>query len=64
VTFSHFNAGTKDFSKPAPLLTINHQLFTHALFDIYLGQHALMQDARNEWVTEFSRHLTGHAPGA
>jgi hypothetical protein len=37
VSFSHFNAGTKDFSKPQPLLDINHELFTHALFDIYLG---------------------------
>ena len=37
VSFSHFNAGTTDFSKPKPLLEINHELFAHALFDIYLG---------------------------
>ena len=51
-----------DFSKPQPLLAIDHELFTHALFDIYLGRQALMPEARKTWVIQFSQHLTGKTP--
>ena len=62
MSFSHFDAGTHDFSKPQPLLAVDNELFTHALFDIYLGRHALMPEARKTWVTHFGKDLTGQTP--